>query len=70
VKIVGPVNLASQLPFHASEMYARNVLNLLTPALAKGEFKIDWTDEVFAGSALTHDGAIKHEPTRKLVEGA
>ncbi len=70
VKIVGPVNLASQLPFHASEMYARNVLNLLTPALNKGEFKIDWTDEVFAGSALTHDGAIKHEPTRKLVEGA
>ncbi len=70
VKIVGPVNLPSQLPFHASEMYARNLLNFLLPALKQGELKIDWTDEVFAGAVLTHAGAIKHEPTRKLVEGA
>ncbi len=70
VKIVGPVNLPSQLPFHASEMYARNLFNFLLPALNQGELKIDWTDEVFAGAVLTHAGAIKHEPTRKLVEGA
>ncbi|MDE1923500.1 MAG: NAD(P) transhydrogenase subunit alpha [Gammaproteobacteria bacterium] len=69
VKIVGPVNLPATLPFHASEMYSRNLLNLLKPALANGELKIDWTDEVFAGAVLTHDGQIKHEATRKLVEG-
>ena len=34
-----------------------------------GDLKIDWTDEVFAGAVLTHDGAIKHEATRKAVEG-
>jgi len=70
VKIVGPVNLAAQLAYHASEMYARNLLNFLRPALDKsGALAIDWQDEVFAQSCLTHDGAIKHEATRKAVEG-
>jgi H+-translocating NAD(P) transhydrogenase subunit alpha len=69
VKIVGPLNLPASLPYHASEMYARNLFNLLKPALAKGELAIDWNDEVFAGCVLTHDGQIKHEATRKAVEG-
>jgi len=69
VKIVGPVNLPAQLAYHASEMYARNLLNFLKPALDKsGALSIDWQDEVFAQSCLTHDGAIKHEATRKAAE--
>jgi NAD(P) transhydrogenase subunit alpha len=50
-------------------MYARNLFNLLKPALVKGELAIDWNDEVFAGAVLTHDGQIKHEATRKAMEG-
>jgi H+-translocating NAD(P) transhydrogenase subunit alpha len=70
VKIVGPVNLASALAYHASEMYSRNLFNLLRPAIDKsGALAIDWNDEVFAQSCLTHAGAIKHEATRKAVEG-
>jgi H+-translocating NAD(P) transhydrogenase subunit alpha len=69
VKIVGPLNLPASLPYHASEMYARNLFNLLKPALANGELAIDWKDEVFAGCVLTHDGEIKHEATRKTMEG-
>jgi NAD(P) transhydrogenase subunit alpha len=69
VKIVGPLNLPASLPYHASEMYSRNLFNLLKPALAKGELAIDWKDEVFSGCVLTHDGQIKHEATRKAVEG-
>jgi NAD(P) transhydrogenase subunit alpha len=68
VKIVGPLNLPASLPYHASEMYARNLFNLLKPALSKGDLAIDWKDEVFAGCVLTHDGQIKHEATRKAVE--
>jgi H+-translocating NAD(P) transhydrogenase subunit alpha len=68
VTIIGPLNLPSQLAYNASEMYARNLLNFLKPALDKGELKIDWTDEVFAQACLTHDGAIKHEPTRQALE--
>jgi NAD(P) transhydrogenase subunit alpha len=69
VKIIGPLDLPASLPYHASEMYARNLFNLLKPALPKGELAIDWSDEVFAGAVLTHDGQIKHEATRKTVEG-
>jgi H+-translocating NAD(P) transhydrogenase subunit alpha len=70
VKVIGPVNLPGSLAYNASEMYARNLFNFLKPAIDKsGELKIDWADEVFAGAVLTHDGAIKHEATRKAVEG-
>ena len=69
VNIIGPVNLPASLAYNASEMYSRNLLNFLKPALDKGELKIDWNDEVFAQSCLTHDGAVKHEPTAKSLEG-
>ena len=69
VKVIGPINLPGDLAYNASEMYARNLLNFLKPALDKGELKIDWNDEVFAQSCLTHGGQIKHEPTRKAIEG-
>ena len=67
VKIVGPVNLAAELAYNASEMYARNLYNLLSPALKQGVLSIDWADEVFAGTVLTHAGQVKHEPTAKLL---
>jgi NAD(P) transhydrogenase subunit alpha len=64
VRVIGPINLPSDLAYNASEMYARNLLNFLKPALDNGELKIDWNDEVFAKACLTHEGQIKHEPTR------
>ncbi|MBF8291841.1 MAG: transhydrogenase subunit alpha [Steroidobacteraceae bacterium] len=70
VRIIGPVNLPASVAFHASEMYARNLLNFIKPALAAGVLTIDWNDEVFAASCVTYDGSIRHEPTRKIVEAA
>jgi H+-translocating NAD(P) transhydrogenase subunit alpha len=69
VKILGPLNLPASLPYHASEMYSRNLFNFLKPAIVKGELAVDWKDEVFLGAVLTHEGEIKHEATRKAVEG-
>jgi len=69
VAIIGPVNLPGSLAYNASEMYARNLYNFLQPALVNGELAIDWNDEVFAQACLTRDGAIRHEPTRRQVEG-
>jgi NAD(P) transhydrogenase subunit alpha len=69
VKIVGPVNLPASLGRHASDMYARNLYNFISPAIDKGELKIDWEDEVFASSVLTRDGEIKHKATRESIEG-
>jgi NAD(P) transhydrogenase subunit alpha len=68
VQIIGPVNLPGMLAYNASEMYSRNLFNFLKPALREGEFSIDWTDEVFAQSCLTHQGEIRHEPTRRALE--
>ena len=70
VKIVGPVNLAAELAYNASEMYARNLYNFLSPALAKGELAIDWSDEVFAQSCLTAGGEIRHEATARALGSA
>lgn len=69
VRVMGPVNLAADLAYNASEMYARNLLNFLSPALKEGELAIDWQDEVFAAACLTHDGQIRHEPTRQALGG-
>ncbi|MGQ0383152.1 MAG: NAD(P) transhydrogenase subunit alpha [Gammaproteobacteria bacterium] len=70
VRVIGPVNLPATVAHHASEMYAKNLLNFLKPALRDGAISIDWNDEVFASSCVTHEGAIRHEPTRKTVEAA
>lgn len=70
VIIHAPLNVASQVPYHASEMYAKNLLNFLQPMIKDGHWEPDWEDEVIAGSLLTHDGEIKHGPTRELIEGA
>ncbi|MDE1887254.1 MAG: NAD(P) transhydrogenase subunit alpha [Gammaproteobacteria bacterium] len=69
VLVSGPLNLPSLLAEHASDMYARNLLNFFTPLVKDGTVHIDWNDEVYAKSVLTHDGVIKHEPTRRLAEG-
>ncbi|MDD3518840.1 MAG: Re/Si-specific NAD(P)(+) transhydrogenase subunit alpha [Chromatiales bacterium] len=70
VVIHGPLNVPSQVALHASEMYAKNLFNFLSPMLKDGEFAPDWEDEIVAKSVLTHAGEIKHEPTRNQVEGA
>jgi NAD(P) transhydrogenase subunit alpha len=70
VLVIGPVNLPSTLGYNASEMYARNLFNFLKPALKGGELAIDWQDEVFAQSCLTHGGEVRHEPTRRALETA
>ncbi len=70
VRIIGPVNLPATVAYHASDMYARNLLNFIKPAFKDGALAIDWNDEVFAASCVTHEGAIRHEPTRKSVEAA
>jgi NAD(P) transhydrogenase subunit alpha len=68
VMIHAPLNVPSQVPQHASEMYAKNLLNLLDPMVKEGKFDPDWEDEVVAGCLLTRDGEIKHQPTRELIE--
>ncbi len=69
VSIIGTINLASRMPVHASEMYARNLFNFLSPCIRDGAFVPDWNDEVLAGSVFTREGRIVHEGARKALEG-
>jgi len=58
VTIVAPLNVPSLLAQDASELYAHNQYNLLVLMLKDNIIKIDWTDEVLAKTALTHDGKM------------
>lgn len=70
VIIHAPLNVASQMPVHASEMYSKNLFNLISPMIKDGLLQLDWNDEVIVGSTLTHDGEIKHQATKEMIEKA
>lgn len=68
VTIYGITNLPSMLARDASNLYAKNLVNFLHLLLTDNpELKINWDDEIFAKSVLTHDGEIKHGPTREII---
>ena len=69
VTIVAPLNVPSLLGEHASELYAKNQLNLLELFVKDGALTLDWSDEVLAKTVLTHGGEIKNEAAKKAVEG-
>lgn len=67
VKVIGPVNLASGLATHASQLYAKNVESLLDLIVAGGELSLDFDDEIVAESCITHGGEIRHEGAREVA---
>jgi NAD(P) transhydrogenase subunit alpha len=52
VTIVGLTNLASTMPYHASQLYSRNVTALLQLLVGEGELKLDWSDEIVSGACV------------------
>ena len=68
VTIVAPMNVPSLLAADASELYAKNVFNLLALMLKDNVIEIDWTDEVLAQTALTHDGKRTDDAVAKPPE--
>jgi NAD(P) transhydrogenase subunit alpha len=67
VTIMGPVNLASTMPYHASEMYARTVHNFLTHLLHNGKIEIAPDDELANATVMTHNGEIVNEALKKRL---
>jgi H+-translocating NAD(P) transhydrogenase subunit alpha len=73
VTIMSPLDLPTQMPFHASQMYAKNIATLLKHIAPNGDLQFDMEDEITKGVVLTRDGEVLHEPTRawmKEKEGA
>jgi hypothetical protein len=67
VRILGPLNAPSAVPFHASQMYARNVSSLLLHLVQDGSVQIDLDDEITKACCITHAGEIVHPAARELV---
>jgi H+-translocating NAD(P) transhydrogenase subunit alpha len=70
VVVIGPENIVSSMPFHASQLYSRNVEALL--ALMVGENKeliLNFEDEIIAGACAVHAGEIKNERMKSMIEG-
>lgn len=61
--LLGPLNLPSMLAQHASELYAKNLLNLLSLIVKDGAIQIDLSDEIVAATLLTHNGATPEPQT-------
>ena len=79
VTIVGPVNVPSALPIHASQLLSRNMYNLIghmTEDRSEDkdhkdpQLNLDFDDEIIAGTCIAHDGEIRHEPTREALQEA
>ncbi|MCI4360313.1 MAG: Re/Si-specific NAD(P)(+) transhydrogenase subunit alpha [Thermoplasmata archaeon] len=70
VLILGPQNLPAQVPFHSSQMYAKNLQSFLSLLIDKdGALVTEFTDEILAASLLVHNGEVRHAPTRDLLVG-
>jgi proton-translocating NAD(P)+ transhydrogenase subunit alpha len=79
VRIVGPVNLPSTMPIHASQLYSRNMYNLIghiteDKAEDKDEkdpqLELDFEDEIIDSTCIAHDGEIRDESTKEALQEA
>ncbi|MGH7149156.1 MAG: NAD(P) transhydrogenase subunit alpha, partial [Planctomycetota bacterium] len=70
VAILGPLNLPSSVPFHASQMYARCVAKFLLHLARDGRIEVDLEDELTRAPLLTREGEVLHEGVRVLLAPA
>jgi NAD(P) transhydrogenase subunit alpha len=70
VTIVGPVNIASTVPYHASQMYARTVTNYLHQMVRGGQLVLDLEDELIRGPLVTYQGQVVHEVVKTALTQA
>jgi len=68
VTIIGTRNVPSTMPLHASQLYARNVANLLLHLVKDGTIKLDFADEITKGACVTHGGEIVNERAKQMPQ--
>jgi proton-translocating NAD(P)+ transhydrogenase subunit alpha len=66
VKIIGEINLASTAPYHASQMYSRNLAAFLSLLVKKGELNIDLKDDIIRETLVTRGGQVVNDRVRKF----
>ena len=68
--IDGTSNIPSTVALHASQLYARNITNLLQYLDGEGRLKLDFEDEITKGCCVTHNGKVVNERARQMMETA
>ena len=68
VTILGPTNLPSTVPFHASQMYSNNITTLLLHLVTDGELVCDPDDEITQGTLVSRDGQVVHPRVLEALE--
>jgi NAD(P) transhydrogenase subunit alpha len=66
VSIIGWINLASTVPYHASQMYARNLTNFILHLVKDGKLRLGDADEIIQSTMLTHQGEIVNARVRQF----
>lgn len=71
VTIIGPINLPSSMPVHASQMYAKNISTFLQYMIKDGELNLNFEDDIIGGTCVTHAGEIRNQRVKEAlaVEG-
>lgn len=67
VTIIGPDNLPSSKPTHASQLYGKNIETLLAHLVKEGELILDFEDEIVRDTVIAHQGGVPHERIRGLL---
>ena len=67
VKIIAPLHIASDLSFHASQMYAKNVSALVALLAPKGPLELNLDDDIIAAVCMTTGGEVRHAPTKNRL---
>ncbi len=67
VRIHGPVNLPSSVPYHASQMYAKNIATFLKYLIKDGALALNLEDEIVRETLVTHAGEVAHPRVRELM---
>ena len=68
VRVIGPRDIPSGMPIHASQLYSRNVVNLISHLVDdNGELRLDFDDEITAGAVVSHGGQVRHEGAREAL---
>ncbi len=67
VKVIGPVNLPATMPYHASQLYARNISSFVLNLLKEGALNLDMDDEIIRESLLTRERQVVHPRVREKL---
>ena len=67
VRILGPLNLPSTIPYHASQMYAKNIATFLKYLIKDSQLNIDATDEIVRETLVTSAGKVVHPRVLELM---